>query len=129
MMHIGHTKRTAKRYRCHTWRETVPLLVYSRCTRRRGTIHPNSILVRNAPSGISICAVKKSQQSSSDLPKNTNASDAPHDRAHIIPITLHITVSIVAPVRRDTCNSSYRKAVPISCMEMVDVRAASASSM
>ena len=129
MMHIGHTKRTANRYKCHMWRDTVPLLVNSRCTSRRGTIHPISTLVRKAPSGMSICAVKKSQQSSSDLPLNTNASDAPHDSAHIIPITQHIAVSIVAPVRRDTCSSSYRKAVPISCMEMVDVSAASARSM
>ena len=40
---------------------------------------------------------------------------------------LHTMVSIQAAFERLMCNSSWKKAVPISCMEMVEVRAAKTS--
>ena len=63
-MHTGHTNLTTNRNIPYTLTHVVPRLVNSSRTIRLGTNQPMSKHVANAPTGISICAVRKSQKSS-----------------------------------------------------------------
>jgi hypothetical protein len=85
------------------------------------------IQVRNDPKGKRMFDVRKSQQSRNDFP-NKLISTAPCESEQTIPMTTHIAVSIHAPYFRSICSSSKITAVPISCMDIVDVRAARARS-
>ena len=75
-----------------------------------------------------ICAVMKSQKSSSDMPKRVSPSTAPIDSEQKTAISEQTTVRTHAAFFLPMFSSSVKKAVPISCIEMVDVRAANTSS-
>ena len=119
MMHTGHTNLTMNRNIPYTLTHVVPRLVNSSRTIRLGTNQPMSKHVASAPTGISICAVRKSQKSSNVRPAIDKPLYAPHDKAHSIAMMQQTTVSIVAPIRREQCSSSWKKAVPISCIEIL----------
>ena len=84
------------------------------------------MLVSKAPAGSIIWAVRKSQKSISDIP-NRCMSAAPTLSEQKTAMTLQTAVSMQAALRRLKCSSSWKNAVPISCMEMVLVRAANTS--
>ena len=84
--------------------------------------------VRNEPSGSMNWAVMKSQMSMRLLPIIVRLFTAPQDNEQRTDMTQQASVTIHAALGRLVCSSSRKKAVPISCMEIVEVRAARTSN-
>ena len=94
----------------------------------RLTNHPMMILVRKAPIGSISLAVRKSQKSINDMPKSPIFVLAPTEREQNTAMTEQTTVRIHVAWLRGNRSSSWKKAVPISCIEIVEVRAAKTSN-
>ena len=89
----------------------------------RGIYQPTNRQASIPPKGSMKLAVNWSQKSMSDNPM-TSILMAPTDHEHSRQSTPASTVTTHAAYFRGIRNSSEKKAVPISCMEMVDVKAA-----
>lgn len=82
------------------------------------------IHVSREPSGSMNCAVRKSQKSMRLFPAMVKSFTAPQESEQKTAISEHVVVTIIAAPLRLVCSCSRKKAVPISCMEIVDVSAA-----
>ena len=109
-------------------RLVVPQLVNWSLTTFDGTNQPMSIQVRKAPVGNRKLAVSLSQKSMMLTPMSCRLGTAPTDREQRAAMTTQTVVTMRAARLRGNWNSSLKKTVPISCMEMVEVRAANAKS-
>src|SRR5574344_1463193 len=84
---------------------------------------PTSSEVTKAPKGSSMLEVSASKLSNSVLPKKP-MGHGPMESALNMPMTQQKAVTMHAALRRVVFSSSDSSEVPISCMEMVEVRAA-----
>ena len=105
-MHNGATKRTRKRNTAKIWRDTVPQLVNSSLTNFFGTNQPMNKQVKKPPRGRNICPVTKSKTSNNGFPAISSPLPWPHDQEQTAPMTVHTTVTIMAPFLREMCISS-----------------------
>ena len=80
--------------------------------------------VRKPPTGRKICPVTKSNTSNRVLSPTYSQLTAPNDKEQKAPMMVVATVTIVAPVLRDRCNSSLKNDVLTSCKEIREVNAA-----
>ena len=76
------------------------------------------------PIGSEMLEVRKSHQSKTFFPRNFVSASGPKESAQKKPITMMTSVLIMAPVVRETWNSSTRNAVSSSSIETELVRAA-----
>ena len=127
-MQMGQIKRTRnkKMLTVCDGRCMRPWLVSCSITVLLGIIHPTMSVLANAPAGRSTLLVRVSKFPNSVSPKNP-IGRVPMDRALSIPMMQHKTDTPHAALLRLICISSFSIEVPISCIEIVLVRAAIAS--
>lgn len=86
--------------------------------------HPTKVQMSKPPKGMRNLAVMKSKSSKNVMPITVTSFHKPKDRLQMMPKVRQIAVTTMAALGRVSLNVSCMYAVPISCMEMVLVRAA-----